>query len=188
MNFNLKEISTVTMTLFAVIDILGSIPAILEIRRKAGSIHPEKATGTALLIMIFFLFLGEKFLAFIGIDINSFAIAGSLVLFFLSLEMILGIKIYKDELPATASIVPIAFPLIAGAGTMTTLLSLRSQFSTENIVVGIVLNIALVYLCLKNLGFLEKLLGPTGIAVFRKVFGFILMAIAVKLFRSNLTI
>lgn len=186
MNFDLKVISTVTMILFAVIDIIGSIPAILEIRRKTGSIHPEKASGTALLIMVLFLFLGENFLKFIGIDIYSFAIAGSLVLFFLSLEMILGIKLYKDELPATASIVPIAFPLIAGAGTMTTLLSLRSQYTIENIIVGIVLNIALVYLCLKNLGFLEKKLGPTGIGVLRKVFGFILLAIAVKLFRSNL--
>lgn len=186
MKFDLKVITTVTMTLFAVIDIIGSIPAILEIRRKAGSIHPEKASGTALLIMVVFLFLGENFLKFIGIDIYSFAIAGSLVLFFLSLEMILGIKLYKDELPATASIVPIAFPLIAGAGTMTTLLSLRSQYSAENIIVGIILNIALVYLCLKNLGFLERLLGQTGIGVLRKVFGFILLAIAVKLFRSNL--
>lgn len=186
MNFNLKEITTVTMTLFAVIDIIGSLPAVLEIRRKAGSIHPEKASGTALLIMVFFLFLGETFLKFIGIDISSFAIAGALVLFFLSLEMILGIKLYKDELPATASIVPIAFPLIAGAGTMTTLLSLRSQYSIENIIVGIILNIVLVYLCLKNLGFLERILGPTGIGILRKVFGFILMAIAVKLFRSNL--
>lgn len=186
MKFDFKIITTVTMILFAVIDIIGSIPAILEIRRKVGSVHPEKASGTALLIMIFFLFLGENFLTFIGIDLSSFAIAGSLVLFFLSLEMILGIKLYKDELPATASIVPIAFPLIAGAGTMTTLLSLRSQYSVENIIVGIILNIALVYLCLKNLGFLEKFLGPTGIGILRKVFGFILLAIAVKLFRSNL--
>jgi len=186
MNFDLKVITTVTMILFAVIDIIGSIPAILEIRRTAGSIHPEKASGTALLIMIFFLFLGETFLKFIGIDLSSFAIAGSLVLFFISLEMILGIKLYKDEHPTTASIVPIAFPLIAGAGTMTTLLSLRSQYNVENIIVGIILNIALVYLCLKNLGFLEKLLGPVGIGVLRKVFGFILLAIAVKLFRSNL--
>ena len=186
MEISFKNIITISMILFAVIDIIGSVPVILEIRRKAGSIHPEKATIVSLLIMILFLFLGENILKFIGLDIASFAIAGSFVLFFISLEMILGIKIYKDELPETASIVPIAFPLIAGAGTMTTLLSLRSQYQPMEIIIGIVLNLVLVYLCLKNLGFLEKLLGPTGIGVLRKVFGFILLAIAVKLFRSNL--
>ncbi len=183
---SLKNIITISMILFAVIDIIGSIPVVLEIRRKAGSIHPEKATLVSLIIMLLFLFLGENILKFIGLDISSFAIAGSFVLFFISLEMILGIKLYKDELPETASIVPIAFPLIAGAGTMTTLLSLRSQYQPMEIIVGIILNLILVYLCLKNLGFLEKLLGPSGIAVLRKVFGFILLAIAVKLFRSNL--
>ncbi|MEO5571497.1 MAG: MarC family protein [Bacteroidia bacterium] len=188
MNISFKNIITISMILFAVIDIVGSIPVILEIRRKAGSIHPEKATLVSLLIMLVFLFLGENILKFIGLDLASFAIAGSFVLFFISLEMILGIKIYKDELPETASIVPIAFPLIAGAGTMTTLLSLRSQYLPMEIIIGIVLNLILVYLCLKNLGFLEKLLGPTGIGVLRKVFGFILLAIAVKLFRSNLGI
>ncbi|HMT30483.1 MAG TPA: MarC family protein, partial [Bacteroidia bacterium] len=127
-------------------------------------------------------------LNFLGLDISSFAIAGSLVLFFLALEMILGIKIHKDEMPETATVVPIAFPLIAGAGTMTTLLSLRAQYESLTIIIGIILNLMLVYLCLKNLGFLEKLLGPVGIGVVRKVFGFILLAIAVKLFRSNLGI
>ncbi len=185
---DLKNILTIGMILFAVIDIIGSIPIIIEIRRKAGSIHAEKATITALVIMLLFLFLGEKILALIGLDISSFAIAGAFVLFFISLEMILGIKIYKDELPATASIVPIAFPLIAGAGTMTTLLSLRSEYAAYEIIIGIVLNLIIVYLCLKNLNFLEKLLGPTGIGVLRKVFGFILLAIAVKLFRSNVGI
>lgn len=176
------------MILFAVIDIVGSIPVIIEIRRKAGSIHPEKATVVSLFIMLLFLFLGENILKLIGLDIHSFAIAGSLVLFFLALEMILGIKLYKDELPETASIVPIAFPLIAGAGTMTTLLSLRAEYAAYEIIIGIILNLLLVYLCLKNLGFLEKLLGPTGIGVLRKVFGFILLAIAVKLFRTNVGI
>lgn len=185
MDISFKNIITISMILFAVIDIVGSIPAIIEIRRKAGSIHPEKATFTSLVIMIVFLFIGESFLKLIGLDISSFAIAGAFVLFFLSLEMILGIKLYKDEMPATASIVPIAFPLIAGAGTMTTLLSLRSQYQVTEIIIGIVVNILFVYLCLKNLGFLEKLLGPTGIGVLRKVFGFVLLAIAVKLFRSN---
>jgi multiple antibiotic resistance protein len=186
MSLSFKNIFTISMILFAVIDIVGSIPAVLEIRRKAGSIHPEKATFVSLLIMLLFLFLGENILKLIGLDISSFAIAGSFVLFFLSLEMILGIKLYKDEMPETASVFPIAFPLIAGAGTMTTLLSLRSQYAIAEIIIGIVLNLILVYLCLKNLGFLEKLLGPAGINILRKVFGFILLAIAVKLFRTNL--
>ena len=185
MSLNLKEIITVSMILFAVIDIIGSIPVILQIRKQAGSIHAEKATMVSLLIMIMFLFLGENLLKFLGLDLSSFAIAGSLVLFFIALEMILGIRLYKDEMPATASIVPIAFPLIAGTGTMTTLLSLRAEYDTLTIIIGIVLNMSLVYLCLKNLGFLEKLLGPVGIAVIRKVFGFILLAIAVKLFRTH---
>jgi multiple antibiotic resistance protein len=176
------------MILFAVIDIIGSIPVVIEIRRRAGSIHAEKATLTALGIMLLFLFLGENILRLIGLDISSFAIAGAFVLFFISLEMILGIKIHKDEMPATASIVPIAFPLIAGAGTMTTLLALRAEYQALEIIAGIVINLAVVYVCLKNLGFLERLLGPTGIGVVRKVFGFILLAIAVKLFRTNVGI
>ncbi len=186
MELHFKDIITVSMILFAVIDIIGSIPAIIQIRQQAGSIHPEKATFVSFLIMMLFLFLGESILTFLGLDLSSFAIAGSFVLFFLALEMILGIKIYKDEMPATASIVPIAFPLIAGAGTMTTLLSLRAQYEALTIIIGVVLNLVLVYLCLKNLRFLENLLGPVGIGVVRKVFGFILLAIAVKLFRSNM--
>lgn len=182
---NLKAIITVTMTLFAVIDIIGSLPVILDLRRRTGSIHPEKATTVAMLLMIAFLFVGQEILEFIGIDINSFAIAGGLVLFFIALEMILGIKFFKDEHPEATSIVPIAFPLIAGAGTMTTLLSLRSQFDVQTILTGIVLNIALVYLCLKNLGWLEKFLGSTGQAIIRKTFGFILLAIAVKILKTN---
>jgi multiple antibiotic resistance protein len=188
MALSFKEIFTVSMILFSVIDIIGSVPAILTIRSKVGTIHPEKTSTVALLIMIIFLFVGQKILSLIGLDLSSFAIAGSFVLFFLALEMILGIKLYKDELPETASIVPIAFPLIAGSGTMTTLLSLRSQYNIETIIIGVLLNMVFVYLCLKNLGFLEKLLGPTGIAILRKVFGFILLAIAVKLFRSNVGI
>jgi multiple antibiotic resistance protein len=188
MDVNIKNIITVTMTLFAVIDIIGSIPVIIQIRQNTGSIQPEKASIVALLIMLLFLFLGENILKFIGIDISSFAIAGSFILFFLALEMILGIKLYKDELPATASIVPIAFPLIAGAGTMTTLLSLRSEYNTLEIIIGVVLNLLLVYLCLKNLRFLERLLGPGGIGILRRVFGFILLAIAVKLFKSSLLV
>jgi multiple antibiotic resistance protein len=183
---NLRDILTVSTILFAVIDVIGSIPIILSVRQRVGTIHPEKATLVSLLIMVVFMFVGENILHFIGVDVSSFAIAGSLVLFFLALEMILGVKLYKDDLPETASVIPIAFPVIAGTGTMTTLLSLRSAYDIQTILVAIFLNIILVYLVLKNIGFLEKLLGPGGINIVRKVFGIILLAIAIKLFRSNL--
>lgn len=185
MNLSMKEIITVSMILFAVIDIIGSIPVLIQIRKQAGSIHSEKATLVSLGIMVMFLFIGESLLKFLGLDLSSFAIAGSLVLFFIALEMILGIRIHKDDMPATASIVPVAFPLIAGTGTMTTLLSLRAEYDSVTIIIGILLNLAVVYLCLRNLGFLERLLGPVGIGVVRKVFGFILLAIAVKIFRTH---
>ncbi len=145
MNFDFKEIATVGMVLFAVIDIVGTIPIVVDLRSKHGHIESEKASLVAAIIMIVFLFVGEGLLNLIGIDVHSFAVAGSFVLFFLALEMILGIRIYRDAEPSSASIVPLAFPLIAGAGTMTTLLSLRSQFYTENIIVAIILNIILVY-------------------------------------------
>lgn len=183
--FNVKDILSITMILFAVIDIIGSIPVLISIKQKVGHIHAEKASFWALIIMLTFLLLGESILAFLGIDTKSFAIAGSLVLFFLALEMVLGIRFYKDEMAATASIVPIAFPLIAGAGTMTTLISLRAEFSIPNIIAGVIINMLLVYLCLRNLKFLEKLLGEGGLAVLRKVFGFILLAISIKIFKSS---
>jgi multiple antibiotic resistance protein len=184
-DFNLKEIITVGMVLFAVIDIVGSIPIIVGLRAKHGHIESEKASLVAGLIMILFLFIGEEFLSLIGIDVHSFAVAGSFVLFFLALEMILGIRIYRDEEASSASIVPLAFPLIAGAGTMTTLLSLRSQFHTLNIVLAIILNIILVYVVLKSSGKIEKMLGQNGLGVIRKTFGVVLLAIAVKLFAAN---
>lgn len=180
-----QELLSVTMILFAVIDIIGSLPVIIETRKRAGQIHAGKATFASLLIMVLFLFLGESILKVIGIDVSSFAIAGSLVIFFLSLEMILGIRLYQDEVPSTASIVPIAFPLIAGTGTMTTLLSLRAQYDTEVILIGIALNTIFIYIVLRLVEPLERLLGKAGISVIRKVFGVVLMAIAVKLFRSN---
>lgn len=187
MNFNFTEIGTATMILFAVVDIVGSVPMIIEIKRKAGEIHEERATLVAMCIMIGFLFLGESILNVIGINVNSFAVAGSFVLFFMSLEMVLGVKIFREEeITKTASIVPLAFPIIAGAGTMTSILSLRAEFATENIIVAIVLNTAFVYLVLRLTGAIERLLGPGGIAVLRKVFGIILMAIAVKLFSGNI--
>ncbi len=185
MNFDFKEIATVGMVLFAVIDIVGTIPIVVDLRSKHGHIESEKASLVAAIIMIVFLFVGEGFLNLIGIDVHSFAVAGSFVLFFLALEMILGIRIYRDAEPSSASIVPLAFPLIAGAGTMTTLLSLRSQFYTENIIVAIILNIILVYAVLKSSSRIEKMLGKTGLGVVRKTFGVVLLAIAVKLFASN---
>lgn len=185
MELNFREIATVGMVLFAVIDIVGTIPVIVDLRKRHGHIESEKAAFVAGLIMITFLFVGEEILNLIGIDVNSFAVAGSFVLFFIALEMILGIRIYKDEESASASIVPIAFPLIAGTGTMTTLLSLRAQYQTVNIIIAIVLNIILVYAVLKSSAKIEQILGKNGLNVVRKAFGVILLAIAVKLFASN---
>ncbi|MBW3518378.1 MarC family protein [Flavobacterium sp. NKUCC04_CG] len=185
MEIDLKEIITTGMILFAVIDILGAIPIIVELRSRVGHIHSEKATIVAAVIMIAFLFIGNEILNLIGIDVNSFAVAGAFVLFFLALEMILGIRLYKDEAPSTASIVPLAFPLIAGAGVLTTLLSLKSQYQNINIIFGIILNMIFVYIVLKMSGKIEKILGVTGLSVIRKVFGIVLLAIAVKLFASN---
>jgi Multiple antibiotic transporter len=186
--FNLRAIISVTMILFAIIDILGAIPVIIQLRQRAGHIQSEKASVVVLVLMVVFLFVGDKLLDIIGLDIASFAIAGSLVIFFIAMEMILGIHLFKSaegELSNTVSIVPLAFPLIAGAGTMTTLLSLKSQYQTQDILVGIVINTLFVYLVLKNVQWLEKLFGKTGIEILRKAFGIILLAIAIKLFRSN---
>lgn len=185
MGINWKEIATSGMILFAVIDIIGSIPVIIELRKKVGHIQSEKATIVAAIIMIAFMFLGEEILQFIGIDVNSFAVAGAFVLFFLSLEMILGITLYRDEAPETASIVPIAFPLIAGAGTMTSILSLRAEYQAINITIAILINTVFVYIVLKSSTKIERMFGKSGINIIRKVFGIILMAIAVKLFAAN---
>lgn len=185
MGIDFKEIVTAGMILFAVIDILGSIPIIIDLRSRVGHIQSEKASLVAAAIMISFLFVGESILELIGIDVNSFAVAGAFVLFFLALEMILGIRLYKDDEPNTASIVPLAFPLIAGAGVMTTILSLRSEFKTINIVIAIIINIIIVYLVLRSSGKIEKIIGNSGLGVIRKVFGVILLAIAVKLFAAN---
>jgi multiple antibiotic resistance protein len=169
--FDPRQILSVTMILFAIIDILGTIPIIIEMRQRAGHIESEKATFTVLVLMIGFLFVGEELLKIIGLDISSFAIAGSLVIFIIAMEMILGIKFFKeDDIPTTVSIVPLAFPLIAGAGTMTTLLSLKSQYATINIIIGIVLNTVIVYVVLKNVKLLETLLGKTGVRCAAKGF------------------
>jgi len=183
--FNWKEIFTVGMVLFAVIDIVGSIPVIVDLRNRLGHIQSGKATIVAMIIMVAFLYVGEEILKLIGIDASSFAVAGSFVLFFLALEMILGIRLYKDDNPSTASIVPIAFPLIAGAGTMTTLLSLRAEYEKINIIIAIIINVIVVYVVLKSSAKIEKILGNNGLGIIRKVFGVILLAIAVKLFAAN---
>lgn len=185
MELDFREIATVGMVLFAVIDIVGTIPIIVDLRKRYGHIESEKASIVAGLIMIVFLFIGEEILNLIGIDVNSFAVAGSFVLFFIALEMILGIRIYKEDEASSASIVPIAFPLVAGTGTMTTLLSLRAQYQTINIIIAIAFNIILVYAVLKSSAKIEKMLGKNGLSIIRKAFGVILLAIAVKLFASN---
>ncbi|WP_394974182.1 MarC family protein [uncultured Croceitalea sp.] len=186
MNFNFKEIVTATMILFAVIDILGSIPIIIGLRKKVGHIQSEKASIVGACIMVAFLFVGESILSLIGIDVNSFAVAGAFIIFFLAIEMVLGITLYKDDEPESASIVPIAFPLIAGAGTMTSLLSLRAEYYVENIIVAIIINVIFVYIVLKSSVKIEKILGKNGLNIIRKVFGVILLAIAVKLFATNI--
>jgi multiple antibiotic resistance protein len=188
MNFNIKEIVTAFMVLFAVIDIIGNIPIVIDLRKKVGHIQSEKASIIAGAIMIVFLFLGKSLLNFIGVDVNSFAVAGAFILFFIALEMILGITLYKEEenSAVTASVFPLAFPLIAGPGSLTTLLSLRSEFSIENIIVAVLLNVLLIYAVLKTSSKIEKFIGQNGIAIIRKVFGVILLAIAVKLFAANI--
>ncbi|MFB0938123.1 MAG: MarC family protein [Urechidicola sp.] len=188
MDFNFKEIFTAFMVLFAVIDIVGNIPIIIDLRKKVGHIQSGKASIIAGFIMIVFLFLGQSLLGLIGIDVNSFAVAGSFILFFIALEMILGITLYKDdgEEGITASVFPLAFPLIAGPGSLTTLLSLRAEFSVENIIVAVLLNVALVYLVLKTSSKIERIIGPNGIKIIRKVFGVVLLAISVKLFATNI--
>lgn len=176
------------MVLFAVIDIIGNIPIIIDLRKKAGHIQSEKASLIAGVIMILFLFLGKSILNLIGIDVNSFAVAGAFILFFIALEMILGITLYKEDehTAMTASIFPLAFPLIAGPGSLTTLLSIRAEFRLENIIIALIINVLVIYLVLKTSARIERIIGKNGINIIRKVFGVILLAIAVKLFTSNI--
>jgi multiple antibiotic resistance protein len=176
------------MVLFAVIDIVGNIPIIIDLRKKVGHIQSEKASVIAGFIMILFLFVGQRLLNLIGIDVHSFAVAGSFILFFIALEMILGITLYKEdeEEALNATVFPLAFPLIAGPGSLTTLLSLRAEFSLENIIVAVLLNVLVIYLVLKTSSKIERFIGANGIAIIRKIFGVILLAIAVKLFAANI--
>lgn len=184
LHFDIIEILKVTMVLFAVIDIIGSIPIIIGLKQKTGEINASKASFTSLGIMIVFLFVGQSILDIIGISIGDFAIAGSLLIFIVAFEMILGIQISKDNMPATASVIPLAFPLIAGTGTLTTLLSIRAEYNIISIITAIILNVIIVYVVLRNIDRVEKIIGPGGIAILKKVFGIILLALAIKLFRK----
>ena len=189
MNFNFKEIFTAFMVLFAVIDIVGNIPIIIDLRKKVGHIQSEKASLIAGVIMVVFLFLGQSLLELIGIDVYSFAVAGSFILFFIALEMILGITLYKDDEDTesiTATVFPLAFPLIAGPGSLTTLLSLRAEFYIENIIIAVLCNVVVIYVVLKTSPKIERIIGANGIKIIRKIFGVILLAIAVKLFTANI--
>lgn len=196
--FDLAQIGKAFLVLFAVIDIVGGIPLILQVRQKAGKIYPARATLVSLAIMVTFLYVGETILHFLGLDVNSFAVAGSLVLFFIALEMILGVKLFKDDTsapglpsgmedPKVYSIVPLAFPVIAGAGTITTILSLRAEIERPNILAAIVLNMVVVVAVLLLTNRIERMLGRVGLIVLRKAFGIILLAISVKLFAGNIT-
>jgi multiple antibiotic resistance protein len=196
--FDLAQIGKAFLILFAVIDIVGSIPIILDVRKKAGKVYPARATLVSAGIMISFLFLGERILDVVGIDVNSFAVAGALVLFFIALEMVLGIRLFREDLSAPGldepeknnkvySIVPLAFPVIAGAGTITTLLSLRAEYEALNILVAILLNMVVVVLVILLTDRIERLLGRLGLIVIKKAFGIILLAISVKLFAGNIT-
>ena len=186
MNFDLKEFISSSMILFAIIDVVGNIPLIVLLREKYKVIESEKASLVSLIIMIVFLFLGEIILNLLGVDINSFAVAGSIIILFLAAEMILGVRLYKDSNQKTASIVPLAFPLIAGPGTLTTLISIKSEYNDINIIMAIIINMILVYFVLKSSEKIQKVLGSQGINVLRKVFGIILLAIGIKLFTTNI--
>ncbi len=187
-NISAKESVTVTFTLFAVIDILGSIPILISLKDKmGGTIRSSQATIASGAFMILFLFLGQPFLNLLGLDVQSFAVAGSIVIFIIGLEMILGLDFFKqDNNPKSGSVVPIAFPLIAGSGTLTTIMSLKADYHDINILFGILINCIVIFIVLKSLNWVEKALGPSGLIVVRKFFGVILLAIAVKIFGSNI--
>lgn len=185
--FNLKDTLSVSLILFSIIDILGSLPVIISLKKQGLNLHPLRITLAAGILMVVFLFLGDSILRLFGVDVQSFAIAGGIVIFLVGLEMVLGITLFREVDPGSSSaIVPVVFPLIAGAGTMTTLISLKSQYSNPNILVGIFVNILFVYLVLRASDWLEQRLGKAGANVLRKVFGIILLAISVKLIKTNL--
>jgi multiple antibiotic resistance protein len=188
MELNFKEIFTAFMILFAVIDIVGNIPIIIDLRKKHGHIQSEKASIIAGVILVMFLFVGENILSLIGIGVNSFAVAGAFIIFFIALEMILGITLYKQEEnnAMSATVFPLAFPLIAGPGSLTTLLSLRAEYRIENIIVAVIINVIIIFIVLKTSAKIERAIGQNGINIIRKIFGVVLLAIAVKLFAHNI--
>ncbi|HVI45446.1 MAG TPA: MarC family protein [Chitinophaga sp.] len=187
--FSIDQILAITFTLFAVIDIVGSIPVLVSLKEKLGHIEAGKATLASGFLMVLFLLVGEPFLKLLSVDVHSFAVAGSIVIFVIGLEMILGIEFFKSEKDTQAgSIVPIAFPLIAGSGTLTTIMSLKANFGEYNILAGIILNLIIIFIVLRSLNYIERLLGKAGLMVVRKFFGVILLAIAVKIFKSNINL
>lgn len=192
MNWNPEELLTVTFTLFAVIDIIGSVPMLISLKEKLGGINAWKATLISGALMVIFFFIGKPFLKVLGVDIKSFAVAGSIVIFLLGLEMVLGIEFFKSEKDAKAgTVVPIAFPLIAGSGTLTTIMSLKATYERTDknemiILLAILLNLIIIYIVLRSLNWIEKILGKAGLIAVRKFFGVILLAIAVKIFTTNM--
>ena len=191
MQFNLQEFLTLTFTLFAVIDIVGSVPMLISIKQKTGGINAWKVTLISGALMVLFFFIGKPFLNVLGVDIRSFAVAGSIVIFILGLEMVLGIEFFKPEKGVpSGTVVPIAFPLIAGSGTLTTIMSLKATFERSDkneymILLAILINLIVIYLVILSLSLIEKVLGKAGLMAVRKFFGVILLAIAVKVFATN---
>ena len=186
MNLNIKDLLTVTFTLFAIIDIVGSVPVLISLKNKLGGIKEVRATLVSGALMILFLFLGEPFLNLLSLDVGSFAVGGSIVIFILGLEMVLGAEFFKSEKDVrAATIVPIAFPLIAGSGTLTTIISLKANYTQTTVLLAILLNLIIVFTVLKSLKFIERILGPGGLIAIRKFFGVVLLAIAVKIFATN---
>ena len=186
MDFHFDQLLTVIFTLFAVIDIVGSIPLLIAMKEKSGAVKSLRVTLISGALMILFLFLGKPFLQILGLDVKSFAVGGSIVIFLLGLEMVLGHEIFKGDKNAhSGAVVPIAFPIIAGSGTLTTIMSLKANFEEYYIALGILVNLVIVYAVLKSLNFIERMLGPGGLLAVRKFFGVILLAIAVKIFSSN---
>ncbi len=185
MHLNFIEILATFMVLFAIIDIPGSIPIILSIKEKTGDLKPMKTTLVALAIFLIFLFTGDTLLGLFGVDVSSFAIAGSFVILLIGIEMVLGIELFKHESAGGGSVVPIAFPLIAGAGSITTIISLKADYHTINIFAGLVANMIIVYFVLRLTSFFERLFGPAGLHILKKIFGVILLAIAIRLFLNN---
>jgi multiple antibiotic resistance protein len=184
--FSLKDITTITLTLFAIIDIIGGLPVIISIKNRQKHLDSGKATLTAGGLMIAFLLVGENFLKLFGVDLQSFALAGSIVIFIIGMEMILGIELLKDDPKAkTGSIIPIAFPIIAGSGTLTTIISMSAVYSIPNIVIGILVNLLIVYTVLRSSTWIENKLGDSGLSVIRKFFGIVLLSIAIRIFKAN---